>query len=801
MKTDKDGNEIWSKTYGTETNETGIAVQELEDDSLMIAGVTQVPEYQNGDEFRHYVNHVLLIKTDKDGNEIWSKSIPVLSWESRISSISFNSDGSLLLVASNKFLLKIDADGEKIWEKHASIPNLTYAESVRGTDETGFLVTGTEYLHGGISPDGTIHITAQTIKIDSKGDLEWSTIIEGVNGWAGKDAIFTKSGDVLMLANGYQASNSIMVQKLNSLGEVLWAKEHSLSDGNIKGQRLLESEGGDLYVVGEGFISTPKRKDAFILKLNSEGEKVETINYNFGIEDFGKQLIEGEDGDLLLVGNTRSFNGTGLDVLAMRLSKTGGIVWQKSFGEAGNMDVDIGTELLQLSDGGYLIGGHSSNMSEFGDSDISLIQLDENGEIQWTKTLDFFHGQDYCHRIVKVGEEGYAIWGESENEEGLLSLQLTRIDTEANVLWTKRFESLENRLDRRGISSIDSGGFAICGTFPNATESSYYAKLDEQGETIWEHNYDSRGLNSIKPTSDGGFILSGRGKRLVQNGGTMDGWTYTPVEILKVDSEGVPSWNYYWGEASFVNPFVASIDAIETISGDFAWLLNHHDPYPYVIAGMLDEKGSELWRNYQGGRGNSIAFSLAETSKENLLIMGTAWKELQGEGEGEGDGGAILTKLNCKGDRMWQSVFEGGPKSNFHFTDGMQIDDGSLVVIGNRTINNSSEIIFLKTDILNDEENPCEITSIEETPTLLSPLQLKPNLSRDFVELDFADSYTGEIEINVFDITGRLVVSFLENKNEIDYQKQLDIKNWSDGLYIVEVLSGNQSYTHKLIKQ
>lgn len=790
-KTDTDGNEIWSKTYGTETNETGIAVQELEDGSLMVGGTTEIAEYHNG-SFLNYDKYLFLVKTNNNGEEIWSKSISVS--HSTSIDISFNADGSLLTIGNGKLMLKVDAEGNQVWRKNTPTNTLRDLQSVRGVDETGFLITGTEYIY----QSNTQYRTAQTVKIDSEGNLLWSATIEGVNGWVGKDAIFMENGDCVMLANAYQGGNSIMIQRVDESGQVIWTKEHQLSDKYINGQRLLESSNGDLYVVGEGRISTSNRNDAFILQLNSEGEKISVSNYNHGTADLGKNIIESENGELLLVGNTRSFNGTGLDLLAMKVTSTGDEIWHKSFGEGGDSDFERSAQILQLLDGSYLIAGHANSISEFGDSDIYLLQLSASGEVQWTKNLDFFHGQDYCYRIVVVGEGGYALWGKSEDETGELKQQLTRIDMEGNILWEKQFDSSQygtfsNGANGAGISSLSDGGFAICSTLEDTTQVSYYAKLDAEGDVVWERTYKAWSLNSIRPTSDGGFILSGRGKTLIVNEGTFDERTYMPVEVIKTNSGGALTWNYYWGNPYEYTSFITVTDAIETPSGEFAWAANIYAPEPHINMGLLDQAGKESWRKSLGVGGFSIGFSLASFDDCDLLISGVVGETYSGQD------GAIVAKMSCEGQRKWVTLLKDEAEEQSYFSNVIQTQDGGFAAIGNTIIDNSSQIIFLKTEAENPTSNPC-FTSIE-THYNSSSLQLKPNLSRDFVQLNLADEHTGKIEINVFDTTGRLTHSIAANKRGTEFQTWLDVKNWNEGLYIIEVLSGDKRYTHKLMKQ
>ena len=66
VKTDSDGNEIWSKTFGEGSSDYGRSVGETTDGGYIVTGSTR--SYGAG------ASDVYLVKMDTDGNEVWSKT-------------------------------------------------------------------------------------------------------------------------------------------------------------------------------------------------------------------------------------------------------------------------------------------------------------------------------------------------------------------------------------------------------------------------------------------------------------------------------------------------------------------------------------------------------------------------------------------------------------------------------------------------------------------------------------------------------------------------------------------------------
>ena len=62
LKTDFDGNTIWNKRYGTTGEEHNFGMDIGDDGSIFLTGHTRVRE--NWDTYT--------VKTDRDGNELWS---------------------------------------------------------------------------------------------------------------------------------------------------------------------------------------------------------------------------------------------------------------------------------------------------------------------------------------------------------------------------------------------------------------------------------------------------------------------------------------------------------------------------------------------------------------------------------------------------------------------------------------------------------------------------------------------------------------------------------------------------------
>ncbi len=71
-----------------------------------------------------------------------------------------------------------------------------------------------------------------------------------------------------------------------------------------------------------------------------------------------------------------------------------------------------------------------------------------------------------------------------------------------------------------------------------------------------------------------------------------------------------------------------------------------------------------------------------------------------------------------------------------------------------------------------------------------------PNPASGIVNISLANIYDNQ-NVEIYDITGRLI-NKLELKNNSTTQ-QIDISSLNQGIYLVKVIQGNNSYSEKLI--
>jgi hypothetical protein len=326
VKLDANGNLQWTKTIGGPASEAGYSLIQTSDSGYAIAGETGVLSINELEA--HILNlEVYVIKLDANGNPQWTKTIGE-GYLARGSSLIQTSDGGYAIAGSTSpfgpgeedvYVVKLDAHGNLQWTKTIGGPESEGGNSIIQTSDGGYAIAGSTKSFGAGGED------VYVVKLDAKGNLQWTKTIGGPEGEEGHSLIQTADG-------GYA-----IVGSTKSFG----------------------SGGYDVYVV----------------KLDAHGNLQWTKTIGGSESEGGYSLVQTSDGGYAIAGYTESFGAGDWDVYVVKLDAHGNLQWTKTIGGPG---YDWGESLIQTSDGGYAITGSTKSFGS-GEADICIVKLDKNG--------------------------------------------------------------------------------------------------------------------------------------------------------------------------------------------------------------------------------------------------------------------------------------------------------------------------------------------------------------------------------------------------------------------------------------
>ena len=300
----------------------------------------------------------------------------------------------------------------------------------------------------------------------------------------------------------------------------------------------------------------------------------------------------------------------------------GQIQWSKSFSYGSYDGNNSIAEILQTSDGGYIVLGNTTSTGANG-ADVYLAKLDPNGQVVWQKT---YGGQrdDNATSIVKTAT-GYMIVGSTMSYgDGSADIYVIRVDDAGNEIWHRNYGGAGGDTGSQIISTKD-GNFVIVGSTSSfgarGASDIYVFKIDGSGNKIWDKLYGGSDWdegNSVAELSDGSLAVAGFA--IGFGPGARD------MFLIKTDASGVEQWHRAFGalyQDNAVKVAVASGGIIIAGTETISIRDNTSDGNIDILAIKTDLNGNQLWQSQFGGFQNESLGDMIINGDGNIVLLGS----------------------------------------------------------------------------------------------------------------------------------------------------------------------------------
>ncbi len=255
-----DGATLWSKTYGGDGEEEANDVVALDDGGFAFAGATSSTGFGYLDMY--------LVRTDADGNELWSRTFGGL-FEDRARGLVATDDGGFIVAGSRYigdddrdeiYIVKTDANGETVWTRAIAEGTFGYRPSAITAKPTGgYAVAGFGFDYG---PGAFV------LHLDEDGqnpDTKFSLFGE-VDGYTEFNSIAAlPNGDVIAAGATGIFCVSFYLARVNPSGGLVWERKFGGGEIDFGLGAIVTSdnkivvvggtgdfEGGDAYLIQTG---------------------------------------------------------------------------------------------------------------------------------------------------------------------------------------------------------------------------------------------------------------------------------------------------------------------------------------------------------------------------------------------------------------------------------------------------------------------------------------------------------------------------------------------------------------------
>ena len=348
------------------------------------------------------------------------------------------------------------------------------AQAVTKTSDGGYAILGyTQSNDGDVRNKSNESYDYWLLKFDARNQLQWQKTYGGSDDDRGFDLIQTSDGGFAML--GKSKSNDLdvsensgfddfWVSKLDSNGSISWEYSYGFAGSDTPNSIIQTRDNGYLLTGvldvsasnGQGDRHAAVRQrhaggDYWAVKLNSSGVREWSNYYGGSFTDTAYDAIQTQDNGYIIIGSSDSNDVDisnskgGYDFWVVKISNTGSLVWEKTFGGS---EIDEARAITSSNDGNYLIVGDTRsddlNISQnAGAADLWLIKITPEGTLLWEKTIGGTNF-DVGRSVSKTQDNGFLISGSSRSSDGNLTTNkglndawVLKIDIGGDIKWQK----------------------------------------------------------------------------------------------------------------------------------------------------------------------------------------------------------------------------------------------------------------------------------------------------------------------------------------------------------------------------
>lgn len=318
IKLNNEGNILWQKVYGGSDSETGSAIIELSDKSILIAGNSSSNISCTKSVASRGYSDYWLIKVDSIGNVLWDRTYGGIGFEF-LRNIVVNTNGNIFLSGTSSssisgektednfgvediWIVKLDVYGNLIWDK-----------TIGGSDDDaiGFVALKDNYLYvlstSFSNPSGTKTANNKGVcdywltKLDTDGIIIWDKTYGGSNYDIAESITFTSNNQILLSGGSWSGISDDKTEVNKGIYDY-WLLNIDTA-GNINWQKTI---GGSDYdqLIKTVEVSPNNYMLAGYSKSNMSGDKTDNSR---GLEDFWVVSLDVITGITKVINQSNSF--------------------------------------------------------------------------------------------------------------------------------------------------------------------------------------------------------------------------------------------------------------------------------------------------------------------------------------------------------------------------------------------------------------------------------------------------------------------------------------------------------------
>ncbi len=366
----------------------------------------------------------MLCVTYSQSQTLFNNIYPKSDWDYSTAVIETNENSYLIASSSrSKFnsdydilLMNIDTTGNIIWEKYLGQTNkLEFASSINKTNAGGYIIGGSYR-----APGDNFNYDTYIMKIDSNGNEIWSQRVNPTSLFEdGFSAFENTSGEFVILGSG----NHTHIYNLSNSGVLNWSTLlQNLSCKQIK----QTSDGGYALICNTTNLIN---NEIFLIKTNTYGDSIWSQQFEEEGNAFAYTFtLTPDEGFLIAAAYNSSIIDDDFWTNLIRIDSNGSTLWTRKY--------FTGTPyyIQRTSDGGYVYSSIRYDDLPFNDlHSIIIAKTNSNGEMEWYNTFNNKNLYGPGNNLLELSNGGYLLTGHTY-EGGMADVFLIKFDAEGNFV-------------------------------------------------------------------------------------------------------------------------------------------------------------------------------------------------------------------------------------------------------------------------------------------------------------------------------------------------------------------------------
>ncbi len=362
------------------------------------------------------------------------------------------------------------------------------------------------------------------------------------------DIVQTDDGGFLCIGHtesygtGYYGHSDLWLVKTDALGNKEWDKTFGQADSLDKAYSILETSDGNYLIAGERLkdIIYGDGWEAVILKIDSDGNEIWEKKYGGGTDDSDivRFIQETSDGGFIACGATSSFGAEYIDAWILKIDADGNEEWNQNYGEEG---YEVFKQVYETEDNGFIAAGFTNSDFGNGSYDYYIVKTDSEGNQEWVVNYgDQTSNRAYYFMPIENGNYLLAGgWSSGAADDDVFDLNIMEISpTDGAIVRQETYADTTNCEPLFIVPSTDNGYMLACKSGFAKSAKVYqtdlrFVKLNEDYELVADTLIGylaSETPNVIHSFKDNSYLVAGY--TMSTGGNSGDAWFVKITDLI-----------------------------------------------------------------------------------------------------------------------------------------------------------------------------------------------------------------------------------------------------------------------------